>query len=88
MIGLAIARRAWPADSPEWKAAEEEARVARYRMYTMGQLEAKSGNGARRAEQYLSLCEQNRREQDVALAQIVKAGNSPDPPPDWTFVNN
>jgi hypothetical protein len=83
MIGLAIARRAWPADSPEWKAAAEETRVARYRMHTIGQLELKSGISARRAEEFLSLCEQYRREQDVALAQIVKAGKSPDPPPDW-----
>jgi hypothetical protein len=88
MIGLAIARRAWSADSPEWKAAEEETRLARYRMQTIGQLEVKSGMGGRWTEQYLSLCEQNRREQDVALAQIVKAGESPDPPPDWTSVNN
>jgi hypothetical protein len=93
MIGLAIAHRAWTADSPEWKAAAEETRVARYRMQTVGQLELKSAAGARWTEQYLSLCEQNRREQDVALALIVKAGKSPDPPPgglpaDWTSVNN
>jgi hypothetical protein len=88
MIGLAIARRAWPADSPEWKAAQEETRVAGYRMHASGQLELKSWFGARWAQEFLSLCEQNRREQDVALAQIVKAGKSPDPPPDWTSVNN
>jgi hypothetical protein len=88
MIGLAIARRAWPVDSPQWKAAAEETRVARYRMQTIGQPEVKSGMGARWTQQYLSLCEQNRREQDVALAQIVKAGESPDPPPGWTSVNN
>jgi hypothetical protein len=93
MIGLAIAHRAWTADSPEWKAAAEATRVARYRMQTVGQLELKSAAGARWTEQYLSLCEQNPREQDVALALIVKAGKSPDPPPgglpaDWTSVNN
>jgi hypothetical protein len=88
IIGLAIARRAWPADSPEWKAAEEEARVARYRMRTASNYGLQSWLGARWARQYLSLCEQNRREQDVALAQIVKAGKSPDPPPDWTSVTN
>jgi hypothetical protein len=78
MIGLAIARRAWPADSPEWKAAEEETRVARYRMRTGSTFAL----GARWARQYLSLCEQNRREQDVHLAEIIRAGKSPDPPPE------
>jgi hypothetical protein len=88
MIGLVVARRAWAADSPEWKAAEEETRVLRYRTHTSGQLEAKSGNGARWAEQFLSLCEQNQREHDVVLAEIIRAGKNPDPPPDWTSVNN
>ena len=89
MMGLAIARRVWRADSPEWKAAAEETRVSRYRMETVGQLEVKSGIGARSAEEYLALCEQNRREQDVALAEIVKASESPDPPVGWTsqFAN-
>jgi hypothetical protein len=53
-------------------------------MYTIGRLEDKSGMGARWAERYLSLCEQNRREQDVVRAEIIKAGKSPDPPHDWT----
>jgi hypothetical protein len=88
MIGLAIARRAWPTDSPEWKAAVEETRISRFQLQTFGRLEPKSGMDARWTEEYLSLCEQNRREQDVALAQIVKAGKSPDPPADWTYVNN
>jgi hypothetical protein len=87
-VGLTIAKRVWPADSTEWKAAQEETRVATYRTHASGQLELKSGVGARWAQEFLSLCEQNRREQDVALAQIVKAGKSPDPPPDWTSVTN
>jgi hypothetical protein len=82
IVGLTIAQRVWPADSPEWKAAAEETRVARYRMHTSGQLELKSGVRARWAREFLSLCEQNPREQDVALAQIVKAGKRPDPPPE------
>ena len=88
IIGLAIAQRVWPVDSPEWKAAAEQRRVTRYQMQMGFQVEIKSGLGTRWAEQYLSLCEQNRREQDVALSQIVKAGKSPDPPPDWTSGNN
>jgi hypothetical protein len=34
-------------------------------------------------ERHLALCAQNRREQDVLLAELIDAGKSPDPPPDW-----
>lgn len=82
MIGLAIAKRAWPADSPEWKTAAEQRRVTNYRLQTAIQVNLKSGAGTR-TQSYLSLCEQNRREQDVIFADIIKAGRSPDPPADW-----
>jgi hypothetical protein len=82
IIGLTIAQRVWPADSPEWKAAEEETRVARYRMRTASNYALHSWHGARWARQYLSLCEQNRREQDVHLGEIIRAGQNPDPSPE------
>jgi hypothetical protein len=82
IVGLTIAQRVWPADSPEWKAAEGETRVAKYRMRTASKSALQSWLGARWARQYLSLCEQNRREQDVRLAEIIRAGKSPDPPPE------
>jgi hypothetical protein len=84
IIGLAIAQRVWPADSAEWKAAAEQRRVSRYRMWIGSQYALHHlWLGARWAREYLSLCEHNRREQDVVLAEIVTAGNSPDPPPGW-----
>jgi hypothetical protein len=84
MIGLAIAQRVWPADSPEWKAAAEQRRVSKYRMQIGFKSELQSGLGARWAEEYLALCLQYRREQDVVLAEIIRAGKNPDPPANWT----
>jgi hypothetical protein len=34
------------------------------------------------AEEYLTLCAQNRREQDVLRAQLIAAGKNPNPPPE------
>jgi hypothetical protein len=79
MIGVAIAKRVWPDDSPEWKAAAEARRVFDYRLSL--QAAPKSRFDETWAEEYLGLCANNRREQDVELAEIVKAGKSPDPPP-------
>jgi hypothetical protein len=84
IVGLTIAQRVWPTDSPQWKAAAERGRVSRYRMRTGSNYALQSWLGARWAREYLSLCEQNRREQDVHLAEVISAGKSPDPPPDWT----
>jgi hypothetical protein len=83
MIGLAIAQHLWAVDSPEWKAAAERRRVIKYRMQMQYQADLHLWIGARWAEQYLSLCAQSRREQDVQLAEIIKAGKSADPPADW-----
>lgn len=83
MVGLAIAQRVWAVDSPQWKAAAEQRRITRYRMQIGSALEVKSGSGNRRAQTYLTLYEQNRREQDVLQAQIIQAGESPNPPADW-----
>jgi hypothetical protein len=84
MIGVAIAQRVWPADSAEWNAAAEQRRVSKYRMHMGLKSELQSGLGARWAEEYLSLCAQYRREQDMVLAEIIKAGKNPDPPANWT----
>lgn len=88
IIGLVIAQRVWPTDSPQWKAAAEQLRASRYRTRTGSNYALDTWLHARWAQEYLSLCEQNRREQDVLLAEIIRAGKSPDPPPDWTSVNN
>jgi hypothetical protein len=80
MIGVAIARRAWPEDSPEWREAVEARRVYQYRAKLWEKLPPKLAGGQREAERYLALCDQNRREQDVLEAQLVEAGEHPNPP--------
>jgi hypothetical protein len=82
-LGVAIARRVWPAESPEWKAAVAARRVYEYRLHLWMHSEMESLRDPRWAERYLALCAQNQREQDVWLAEFVDEGRSPDPPPDW-----
>jgi len=82
MIGAAIARRVWPEDSPEWKAAVEARRVYQYRARLLEALNRNGWYGRQAAERYLAWCDHNRREQDVFLAQLVEAGKNPNPPPE------
>jgi hypothetical protein len=82
-LGVAIARRVWPAESPEWRAAVEAQRVSEYRQQLWIHSEMASLGESRWAERYLALCAQNHREQDVWLAAFTAEGRSPDPPPDW-----
>ena len=77
MIGVAIAKRVWPEDSPEWKAAAEAHRVVEYRSKLFLKLDVKDDA---HAEKCLMLCSKYRREQDVWLAQIIAAGWNPNPP--------
>jgi hypothetical protein len=77
MIGVAMAKHLWPEDSAEWKAASEERRVYDYRSKLFVKL---SERGAKHAEEYLILCEQNRREVDLFAAQLTVAGYDPNPP--------
>ena len=77
MIGVAIAKRVWPQDSPEWQAAAEQRRVYDYRskLYPKIELRVLTHPG-----EYLALCAQNRRESDVFAAQLIAAGYDPNPP--------
>jgi hypothetical protein len=77
MIGVAIAKRAWPDDSSEWKVAAEERRVYDYRSKLYSKLELRA---LTYPEEYLTFCAQNRREQDVFAAQLTTAGYDPNPP--------
>jgi hypothetical protein len=79
MMGVVIAKRVWPEDSPEWKAAAEAQRVYGYRSKLGEKLDLW---GTTHAEEYLALCAKNRREQDVFRAQLIKAGENPNPPSD------
>jgi hypothetical protein len=75
MIGVAIAKRVWPEDSSEWKAAAEARRVYDYRSKLFP-----AQQGEQFAKEYLTLCAQNRREQDVFVALLIKDGKNPNPP--------
>ena len=76
MIGVSIAKRVWPEDSPEWKAAAEQRRVYDYRSKLYQKLEQRA---LTHPGEYLTLCEQNRRESDLFAAQLTAAGYDPNP---------
>jgi len=77
MIGIAIAKRVWPEDSPEWRAAADARRLYEYRSQFWKDLDLW---GSSHTEEYLTLCAENRREQDVLKAQLTAAGKNPNPP--------
>jgi len=74
MIGVAIAKRVWPEDSVEWQAAVEERRVYDYRSKFYPKLTLRL---ATHPGEYLPLCAQNRREQDLLAVQLIAAGYDP-----------
>ncbi|MGD9597387.1 MAG: hypothetical protein AB7G76_03335 [Steroidobacteraceae bacterium] len=78
MTGVAIATRAWPEHSPKWVEATKARRVRDYRVQFADP--AAAWHRAH-AGDYLALCEQHRREQDVEQAVLVAIGRNPDPPP-------
>jgi hypothetical protein len=80
-IGISIAQRVWPEDSPEWKAAAEARRVIDYRLKFIMKLDPR---GEKAMEEYIALCEKFHREQDVFLAQMIAAGEDPNPPANWS----
>jgi hypothetical protein len=80
-IGVSIAKRVWPEDSPEWKAAAEARRVIDYRSVFILKLNQR---GEKPIEEYIALCEKFHREQDVFLAQMIAAGENPNPPANWS----
>jgi hypothetical protein len=79
MTGISIVKRVWTEDSPEWKAAVEARRVYDYRSKFFGKLGVRS---IMHPEKFLALCAENRREQDVLRAQLIEAGENPNPPPE------
>jgi hypothetical protein len=79
MIGVAIAKRVWSPESPEWKAAADARRLYDYQSEHWVDLAPKTDSAAG-MKRYLALCSQYRREQEVFRAELVDAGVSPDPP--------
>lgn len=78
MIGVTIAKRVWPEDSAEWNAAVEERRVYEYRSRVYPKLTLRL---VTHPGEYLSLCSQSRREQDLLAAQLIAAGYDSNPRP-------
>ena len=80
MVGIAIAKRAWPEGSPTYVDALSAKRVGHYRMDADAKLSLHrllfSGYSAKR----LHLMTEKRSEQEVILAEIVDAKLSPNPP--------
>lgn len=73
MIGVAITKRVWPENSPEWIAADESRHA--YDLNSKRFLSAIAALDAT-PERYLELCEQNSKEQDVFRAGASKAGGN------------
>jgi hypothetical protein len=84
MVGIAIARRVWPAGSAEYQAAVAARRVARYRMDTYSRIGSAIAKDSAAAQRYLDALAAHRTEQEVFVAEIVRAGLDPDPGEDWT----
>jgi len=76
MIGVTIAKRVWPEGSQEWRAADDARRLFEYR----SKLSASAPADAAHTEEFLTLCEHNRREQDVFRAQLKSEGRNPNLP--------
>ena len=84
MVGVAIAKRAWPEGSAEYLDAVSAKRVAHYRMDTDGKIGLHHFWSSRYAATRLQLMVENRTEQGVNLAEIMNAKLNPNPPSDWT----
>jgi hypothetical protein len=81
MIGVGIAKRVWPEDSPKWREADHIRREFSHR-YKITNQSAYDIQDVATAERYIVLLGQHRREQDALLARIVARGENPDPAED------
>ncbi|MGA3242502.1 MAG: hypothetical protein ABSG03_40180, partial [Bryobacteraceae bacterium] len=84
MIGIAIAKRAWPEGSPTYVDALSARRVAHYRMDADGKLSLHRFFSSEYAAKRLQLMMEKKTEQEVNLAEILNARWSPNPPPDYS----
>ena len=78
MMGIAIAKRVWPENSLQWIEAVEARRSWEYRAHILSDSDAWN---AAHTDEYLTLCAQNRREQDVYEAELIARGKNPNPAP-------
>jgi hypothetical protein len=84
MVGLAIAKRAWPEGSAEYLEATGARRVAHYRMDMVGKIGLHHIWNSHYTATRLQLMTENKTEQEVNMAEIINARVSPNPPAGWT----
>jgi len=84
MVGIAIAKRAWPEGSPTYVDAISARRVGHYRMDADGKLSLHRFLSSEYAAKRLQLMTEKKTEQEVTLAEILNAKWSPNPPSDYT----
>ena len=80
MMGIAIGKRVWAADSEEGLRIREEERKQRYRMTAWGKLIPRQTFTNGWAKQYLEFTATVTTEQDLAAAELLRAGVPVDPP--------
>ena len=85
MVGIAIAKRAWPEGSPTYVDALSAKRVGHYRIDEDGKLSLHRLLFSGYATKRLNLMMEKRSEQEVILAEILDAKLSPNPPS--TFID-
>ena len=73
MVGIAIAKRAWPEASAEYVDAVSAKRVAHYQMDTDGKIGLRHFLNSQYAAKRLQLMTEKKTEQDVNLAEILNA---------------
>ena len=84
MLGIAMAKRVWPATSAEYADATAERRLEEYRIRTADGIALTMLYSNASATEYLQLLRDHRTEQEMALAIIAAAGKNPNPPAHWT----
>jgi hypothetical protein len=83
MVGVAIAKRAWPEGSEEWKEAASARRIYTYRSRMLRDHVDDDLETEEDARAYLALLQSYPREQDLLAAQLAANAIEPMPPPDW-----
>lgn len=83
MIGVAMAKRVWPADSAEYRDALEARRRYDYRTQAWGTAGVMAMLSPRKTEEYVQVLADHRREQEVLKAQLILHHIDPTPPADW-----
>lgn len=80
MIGFAIGKRVWTADSPEGAQLRSDETIARYRMNEAAKLNEPANASRRAVMQFLDDLVRYRSEEEMNRAQLARAGLPTEPP--------